>query len=150
MDDAKRLELITMAVRYCRSAHACGMPASCYAKALREPVHFLWERRFGSKMRAAKYRSIGARGLKFGTGNLVYDHAIPFRFLQQKLMSWDPDGGEALEAILARYDTVVLISKEENAKLNSAGLGRTMPDGWDKTEPLARYRAVGIELEPNT
>ncbi len=77
MDDTKRLELIVEAVRYCQRVREMGMPSSCYAKALREPVHFLWERRQGSKIRAATFRSKDAIGLSFGSGLLVYDHAVP-------------------------------------------------------------------------
>ena len=59
MTDSKRLELIVEAVAYCQRVHSLGMPAACYTKALREPVHFLWERRAGSKISSAQYRSPG-------------------------------------------------------------------------------------------
>ena len=40
MDEARRLDLIVEAVRYCQRVRDMGMPASSYSKALREPVHF--------------------------------------------------------------------------------------------------------------
>ena len=85
MNDRKRIELIVEAVRYCQRVKMLGMPVSCYAKALREPIHFLWERRSGTKIHSAKYRSKAATGLRFGKGELVYDHAVPFRYLQDEL-----------------------------------------------------------------
>lgn len=51
------LELIAEAVLYCQRVKSLGMPSSCYSKALREPIFFLWEKRAGSKVKIAKYRS---------------------------------------------------------------------------------------------
>jgi hypothetical protein len=49
LNEAQHLELIVEAVRYCQRVKQLGMPSSCYAKALREPVYILVgtpERRF--------------------------------------------------------------------------------------------------------
>lgn len=150
MDDTKRLELITEAVRYCQKVKLLGMPANCYAKALREPVHFLWERRAGTKIRCAKYRSKAATGLRFGKGDIIYDHAVPFRFLQEELLALTPVTEQAVAGVLDRYGIIVLITKAENARLNAADYGRKMPKDWDGADPLARYRALGIDLTENT
>ncbi|HUQ72191.1 MAG TPA: hypothetical protein VM165_21875 [Planctomycetaceae bacterium] len=146
MDDSQRLDLIAEAVRYCQRVKALGMPVACYTKALREPVHFLWERRAGSKMRCARFCSKDATGLRFGTGQLIYDHAVPFSYLQQELLSLDPVTAEGVAGVLGRFGTVVLITESENARLNAAGYGRKMPANWDGADPLARYRSVGIEV----
>jgi hypothetical protein len=150
MDDTKRLELIAEAVRYCQNVKALGMPASCYAKALREPVHFLWERRAGSKIRCAQFRSTASSLLRFGKGELVYDHAVPFGYLQDELLSLNPVTEQAVARALDRFGTIVLITKAENARLDAAGYGRKMPKGWDGVDPLARYRALAIDLTENT
>jgi hypothetical protein len=73
MDDSQRLELICEAVRYCQRVTAFGMPSSCYSKALREPIHFLWERRSGARQRAARFRSRATEGLRYGKGEVVHD-----------------------------------------------------------------------------
>ncbi len=44
----------------------------------------------------------------------------------------------------------VLITKEEDEHLNKAGYRNKMPSEWDGRDPLARYKAVGIELVENT
>jgi len=149
MTQAQRLELICEAVRYCQRVASLGMPVSAYSKALREPVHFLWERREGSKEECAAYRSRAARGLSFRNRELVFDHSVPFRVLQEKLMKLQPVTPEAVRHLLERHSVVALITKEEDDRLNAAGLNRKMPPGWDKKNPLARYEAVGIELDPN-
>ena len=126
------------------------MPASCYAKALREPIHFLWERRAGAKIRCAKFRSKAATGLRSGKGELVYDHAVPFRYLQDELLSLAPVTVQAVARVLDKFGTIVLITKAENARLDAAGYGYKMPQDWDEADPLARYRALDIELTENT
>jgi hypothetical protein len=149
MNDAKRLELISEAVRYCQRVKEMGMPPSCYTKALREPIHFLWERRAGTKIRCARYRSKAAIGLRFGKKEVVYDHAVPFSYLQRELLSLDPVNSDTVATTLERFGTIVLITNEENALLNAAGYGCSMPANWDETDPLARYKQVGIEIVDN-
>src|SRR5271167_1562140 len=87
MDDTKRLQLIVEAVRYCQRVEEMDMPTSCYSKALREPIYFLWQKRAGkSKSSIARYRSKNAVGLSFGNREIVFDHAVPFKFLQAELL----------------------------------------------------------------
>jgi len=150
MNEAQRLELIIEAVRYCQYVRDMGMPPACYTKALREPVYFLWECRGGkTKERIPQYRSRAAVGLRFGDGELVYDHAIPFNYLQTELLQLSDVTPEAVRNVLLRYETRVLITKSENARLNASGMQTKMPPTWDHTDPLARYKAVGIELVEN-
>jgi hypothetical protein len=147
MNEARRLDLIVETVQYCRRVKGMGMPTSCYTKALREPVYFLWERRGGKKKEEIpQYRSLAAVGLGFGDGQLVYDHAIPFKYLQSELLKLDDVTPEIVRDVLLRYEIRVLITKSENERLNTSGLQSKMPAAWDGTDPLARYKAVGIEL----
>lgn len=146
MDDTQRLELICEAVRYCQRVRELGMPVSCYTKALREPVHFLWERRAGSKLQCAQFRSRDATGLRPGTGELIYDHAVPFSYLQRALLSLVNVTPEPVCVVLNKFGTIVLITASENARLNAAGYGRKMPEKWDGIDPLARYKIIGIEV----
>ena len=150
LTEEQRLQLICEATCYCQRVRDLGMPAAAYTKALREPVHFLWERRSGSKEVSAQRRSRAARGRTIGARELVYDHAVPFRYLQRELLALEVVTPATVRAVLERYGTIVLITAREDAKLNRAGLNRRMPDDWNKTDPLARYKAVGIETVPNT
>jgi hypothetical protein len=150
LDDARRLDLILEAVRYCQRVRGMGMPASCYGKALREPVYFLWECRDGrSKERRPQYRSKASIGVRFGKGELVYDHAIPFRYLQEELLSLENPVLEQVADVLNRHAVVVLITKSENLTLTTSRLASRMPDGWDGADPFARYKAAGIEVMRN-
>lgn len=149
MSESKRLELIAEAVRYCQRVKAMGMPATAYSKALREPIHFLWERRAGSKAAAAQYLSRSAVSLSFGDRKLVYDHAVPFVYLQRNLLALEVVDESSIRVLLEQFNLIALITKDEDQLLNSAGLNRRMPKGWDGNDPLARYKEVGIEIIPN-
>ncbi len=151
MSEANRLELIAEAVRYCQRVRDLGMPPSCYTKALREPIYFLWTRRGGGrKDKLARYRSRGSVGLKYGDGQLVLDHAVPFNHLQSELLDLKQVTPDTVRAVLLKNDVFVLITKSENERLNAAGLQSSMPCGWDHVDVLARYKTAGIELIENT
>jgi hypothetical protein len=149
MTEQQRLELILDAVNYCKHVKEKGMPASAYTKALREPIHFLWERRLGTKSQSAQFRSVKSQGINFGTDEIRYDHAIPFSFIQQKLLTAEHLTISDLKEILQRFIVVCIITKEEDQLLNSMGLTRKMPENWDGKNPLARYEAAKIELVNN-
>jgi hypothetical protein len=147
MTDCKRLELLVETVKYCQKVKKLGMPSSCYTKALREPVHYLWERRAGSKIKSAQFRSPAAKGLKFGKRELVYDHVVPFIILQGKLLSLKEVTQDSVRQVLENFGTICLITKAEDDRLNKAGLGRSMPT--DEKDIWARYHAVGINPVEN-
>lgn len=125
------------------------MPVAAYSKALREPIHFLWERRKGSKLKAATYCSKGALGIRPSGGRLIYDHAIPFRYLQQELLGSTDVTALTVRGLLDRFGVTVLITEDENRRLCAAGLASRMPADWDGQDPFARMRTVGIEVVEN-
>ena len=128
-----------------------GMPASCYSKALREPIYLLWQKRTGrSKASIARFRSKNAAGLTFGNWQLVFDHAVPFKYLQTELLKLSDVNTRSVENVLDKFATVALITKEEDDLLNAAGYRSDMPKDWDRIDPLARYKAVGIVILENT
>jgi len=149
MEDILRLNLILEAVNYCKKVRDLGMPSSAYSKALREPIHFLWEIKDGPKEKSAKYRSLNSVGLRYGNYELVNDHAIPFKYLKDILLN-DPDLEVAtLRLHLEKHSIACLITKEEDISLNKIGLNSKMPNNWDGIDPLARYKEAGIEVVVN-
>jgi len=149
LSDENRLDLIMEAVFYCKKVKKLGMPVAAYSKSLREPIHFLWEIRNGQKYKIAKYRSRSSLTIGSGAGKLVYDHAIPFLYLQEKLLSSGEISRESLRETLDRYTVACIITKEEDKKLNALGLNRKMPKDWDQSDNLARYKYANIEIAPN-
>jgi hypothetical protein len=157
MNGTKRLQLIIKAVRYCKDVKKKGMPTGCYTKALREPIHFLWERRIGAgpnqvsgpKECAARFRSRKAKGIPFRKGKLVYDHAIPLNYLQDKLLNLSDVAALRIKKLLKKFCIPVLITKKEDRKLDKAHYRERMPDNWNGIDFRARYDAVGIRIAKN-
>jgi hypothetical protein len=129
LSEAKSLKLIVEAVRYCKRGKRMGVPPSCYTKALREPVYFLWTRRVKgvSKDKVPEFRSKASLGLKRGNGQLIFDHAVPFRVLQDELLELKTVTREAVRQVLRKHEIYVLITKEEDKVLNVSGLQSQMP-----------------------
>jgi hypothetical protein len=149
MELENRLTVIQKAVNYAKEVQRMGAGSSVWSKTIREAVHFMWERRLGNKEDSAQYRSVKAKGLTFGKAQLIYDHSLPFKYLQEELMSVDNLTTKKLQSILEQHSVVCLITKEEDIKLNSLKLNNKMPDDWDGVDSLARYKAAGIEVTKN-
>jgi hypothetical protein len=147
LSEMERLQLIVEAVNYCKRVRILDMPKSCYTKALREPVFFLWEKRPKmSKYASTLYRSTIARDLPNNGGGLVYDHAVPFRYILEQLLDLEQVNTATVRACLIQNIVTCTITKEENDLLNKAGLAHNMPINWDGKDKLSRYKAVGIEV----
>lgn len=144
----ERLSLITETVVYCHRVAQMGMPKSIYSKALREPIYFLWEKN-GSKFQSARYASPEALVAPKGEGLVVYDHSVPFRYQVDELMALERVTPNAVMNVLLRYGVAALITKEQDSRLASMGLGRSMPAEWDGINPLSRYKSAGIEIIGN-
>lgn len=89
------------------------------------------------------------RAAKDKTVRLVVDHAIPIDVMVR--MMFDPEPGQevdrtadAIRDHLARWYRLGLLTPDEDARLNRAGLRSAMPAGWDRHSIFARYDAVGI------
>lgn len=108
----------------------------------------------------ADYISLSAKA-RIASGDktkLVYDHVVPkTRYIQKYCMKAAVTGqfenGEkfseaAIKGFLERYWKVTVITKEEDDKLTHAGLREKMPKDWDGKDLFARYKAVGITVEP--
>lgn len=145
ISDATRLLLIQEAIVYCRKVRDMGMPSSCYSKALREPIFFLWEKKMGAKFDAAKYISEKAITLSFGQREVVYDHMIPFNYLQNELLDMQEPSLDQIKAVLESYPAAI-ITREEDKRLTQLGLRSKMPDDWDGHNIFARYNHAGITV----
>lgn len=149
LSENARLQLIVEAVRYCQKVSLLGMPKACYTKALREPIYFLWEGYGKSKNQAAKYCSEASLELSHGNYALVYDHAIPFKFIQETLLEMsNPDEGK-VKHVQETNLVSCLITKQEDGLLTSMGLRSRMPNHDGGQHYLARYDAAGIKVVLN-
>lgn len=76
---------------------------------------------------------------------LMKDHAIPVTVLRDMLFDEQPASIEEVRDFMVRHYRFGIITDEEDAELNVAGLRSCMPDGWTPADgPFARYEKVGI------
>lgn len=120
------------------------MPPSCYSKALREPIYFLWDcRERGTKATRAQYRSRSAiETLESENGRVVQDHAIPFGYQQADLLKLRNVTAERVHKVLRKYEVRVLVTIAEDRLLTAKGLRSKMPDAWNRIDPLPATRLL--------
>lgn len=77
---------------------------------------------------------------------LVADHALPISVLLSKFYNsnWSLDK-TILE--LKKYNTTVLITKDENSELNKLGLSKKMPADWNGKDKFQRYSSAKIKIK---
>jgi len=68
--------------------------------------------------------------------------------MRGRLLALDPVAEEAVAQLLKEVDVFALVTREEDERLNAAGLRFRVPEDWDCKNPLALYRAAGVAVEP--
>lgn len=109
----------------------------------------MWESYRKKKSQAAQFVSnngLKSMGEKWG---VVYDHCVPFRILQDKLLCLDFPDPSSVRGLLQQYAVACLITKDEDRLLTSMGLNNKMPEPWNETDVLARYKTAGIDVTDN-
>jgi len=82
------------------------------------------------------------RGVRYGKDkDTHFEHAFTVSTMKKKLIDSDFSKAEAVEFILSNY-ACCFISKDENIRLNKAGLNSKRPNGWKEA-----YNQVGIEFK---
>ncbi len=143
-------ELIVFAVKQARDAEAFGFTRNECCRNLKTALHQYWQnktlRLHGQSQKARIPRSNAAVGRPLS--ECVVEHVVPQMAIVNRLMDMEPLTEESVTDLLTRWFTVVVVTREEHARLNASGLRSTMPPDWDGSDVFARYRGVGIEL-PN-
>ena len=147
MTESEKINLIIESIIYCKKVRDLGMPKPCYSKALREPIFFLWEKnRNKNKYDSSKFRSYSAKDIPNNSGNLIYDHVMPFNYVLEKLLAINPLDLESVRECLMTNLIACTITKEENNLLSKNGFSHKMPDDWDGVDPMYRYKKVKIDF----
>lgn len=82
-------------------------------------------------------------------GDICWEHAIPVKLTRDEMLAAARSSitPAKLKSINSQM-VIVICSKAEDKILRDAKLNSKMPDGWDGSDPFARYRKAGIVLEP--
>jgi hypothetical protein len=90
-------------------------------------------------------RALDGRKPRIGDGYEV-EHAVPQKELIRMISASDLEPAEVWR-LLTTYLVTYYVTKEEHDRLKDLGLQSKMPDDWDGVDPLARYRAAGIDVD---
>jgi hypothetical protein len=138
---------IEFAVRQARDAEAFGFTRNECCRNLKLALHQYWQNKtlgmHGQAHKSRIPRSRAATGLSLG--ECVVEHAVPQMELVNRLMELEPLTEQSVAELLKQSFCVMLVTKEEHARLNASGFRYSMPPGWNQSDLYARYRMLGIE-----
>lgn len=140
-------EFVIFAVRQAHEAEAFGFTRNECCRNLKVALHQYWQHKTlglhgqSSKSKIPRSKAAALRPLS----ECVAEHAVPQMAIVNWLMDLNPITEEAVTTLLRKYFTVMLVTKEEDIRLNASGLRSTMPPEWDRANVYARYEVVGIE-----
>lgn len=133
---SQKISMLIVVIKHCKEHLEFGTPKRVWSTYFRYALNEL--------EKDIKYESRVL--LNNPDQKVIYEHAIPFRIVRDKLMSIEELTMESVSSILNKYHVVAKISVDEHQKLKDAGLDSKMPENWDGKNRFARYESVGIEI----
>ena len=141
------VEFILFAVKQAKAAEAYGFTRNECCRNLKTALHQYWQNKtlglHGQAHRERIPRSRAARDLPLG--DCIVEHVVPQMVIVNQLMDMAEPTTPSITALLKRLFRVMLVTREEDARLRASGLRSVMPDGWDGADVFARYAEVGIK-----
>jgi hypothetical protein len=151
ISEADRIEAVRKILIELYRLTDAGFAANRIGRVEREAIFYLYEgldKYAEDKPHSSDARKLRAdNGGKFPPKSITYDHAIPLASLRGELQS-ATKSNEAMRVCLQRFIRGVVITREEDVRLNGSGLRRRLPPGAAPHDMMARYRAVGVDFEP--
>lgn len=153
MEDA-RIEAVRQILSHAFSIRRTD-PTINVSPIVRQTIFYIYEGGEPEKWKEHRPHSAAARACRrAGAGRfpskddpMRYDHAIPLARLQRGLEEATASL-ETMRSFLHRFIQGVVITREENERLDKARLTTALPVGASEHDMLARYRFVGIAFEP--
>ena len=111
-------------------------------------VIWVWSE-FDGKHKGCKHwskKALKAQSEGRSMTELIHEHLVPRKLLIKELFEMSDPSSKKIYEYLNEYCIGVIITKDEDSKLNNAGLRSEMPKNWDG-HPWARYKEVGIVVE---
>ncbi len=144
-DDDADLALVLKVVRaYAEHASVTGRASG--TKVVREAIFLAWEQPrlpSGGKYSPRLPHSPSARAHR-RTGHrrgLVFEHVLPISIVVRRLLEDVPADEQALRAVLDAAADRVIVTKEEDKTITTAGFGARVPD---EDDPWTRYACLGL------
>ena len=126
------IDFIVFAIRQAQEAQAYGFTRNEACRNLKIAIHQYWQNKtlgLHGQIRKGKIpRSQAAVGKPLN--ELVVEHVVPQMHLVNSMMDMQPITTAEVLSLLKNHFAIMLVTIEEHAKLNAAGLRSTMPDDW--------------------
>lgn len=116
-------------------------------QAVLDQVLWVWSE-FEGKYHGCRLWSVAARASGSKREGLIHEHLIPRKIVRSKLFGLKSPTPEAVYRILQRWCVGVVVTKEEDRRLNDLKLGSSMPKSWNGKNKRARYQHAGIDIAP--
>lgn len=96
-------------------------------------------------IRHYKKNNVGRKNKDFS--GLRHEHSIPRNIIEKEILNLKEKNSQSIFEILDRKAYSVIITADEDRKLQEKGLVKRMPeDCRDASDVFARYKATGIEI----
>jgi len=143
------VDYILFALKQACDAEAYGFTRNHSCRNLKTAIQYYWQNKTLGLSGISQKKNIPRSKCAVGkrVSECDVEHVVPQMEIVNMLMDMEPKIAKDVENVLKKYLRVLLVTKEEHAKLNSSGLRSKMPKDWDNNDVWARYRAVGIEPE---
>lgn len=140
-------EFIVFAVKQAKEAEAFGFTRNECCRNLKIALHQYWQnktlRLHGQSQKSKIPRSKAAFDKPLS--DCVVEHVVPQMAIVNRIMDMEPLTEIGVTELLKQCFSVMLVTREEHARLNASGLRSTMPKDWNGKDMFSRYAAVGIE-----
>ena len=110
-----------------------------------DQVLWVWSE-FDGKHTGCKYWSKKARASGSKRGGLVHEHLVPRGIVREKIFALRNPTPTAVRRTLQTWCVGVVVTRDEDDRLNELGLRQSRPDTWDKRNKWARYEEAGIAI----
>lgn len=108
-------------------------------------ITWIWSE-FNGKHQGCKYWSEKAINSGLTNKELIHEHIVPRKVMISALMNMENPTPDKIFNYLKKYCIGVVVTKEEDIRLNKAGLRSKMPNSWNEDDPWERYNLVGIKV----
>ena len=106
-------------------------------------ITWVWSE-FDGKLKGCRYWS--ERALAASGEPLIHEHVVPKSVIISKLFELSEPSQDAVEHALEKLCIGVVVTREEDLRLNALGLKSSMPSDWCGANPWARYELAGVSV----
>lgn len=135
----KKIECLRKAILNSRQHRLAGDPQKIYSQYIRYALHDFEYLNICTSTEAKDPKR----------KDVIREHVIPHIIVMNRLLKLDSLTDDNIMEVLKKYYIICKITKEEDRRLNAAGLKKKMPTEWNEEEGcgFARYKHHEVNIE---